>query len=123
MPVTINAGTYNFGIFAATGGWNLNWWRITKTSGRIRPAAEPTENLTTDAHEFNFYPNPAIGELNVPIGRTPDRQIRIFNSKGEEVFSGKVLDEKIDLSSFPTGIYTIQSIENNKKSNRRLIKN
>jgi len=28
--VTINAGTYNFGIFAQTGGWNINWFRITK---------------------------------------------------------------------------------------------
>jgi beta-glucanase (GH16 family) len=28
--VTINAGTYNFGIYAQTGGFNLNWFRITK---------------------------------------------------------------------------------------------
>lgn len=28
--VTINAGTYNFGIYAQSGGWNLNWFRITK---------------------------------------------------------------------------------------------
>ncbi len=26
--VTINAGTYNFGVFAKTGGWNINWIRI-----------------------------------------------------------------------------------------------
>jgi hypothetical protein len=26
--VHIDAGTYNFGIFAETGGWNINWWRI-----------------------------------------------------------------------------------------------
>lgn len=28
--VNVNAGTYNLGIYAATGGWNLNWIRITK---------------------------------------------------------------------------------------------
>lgn len=28
--VTINAGTYNFGIYAQTGGFNLNWFKITK---------------------------------------------------------------------------------------------
>ncbi|SJN53597.1 Beta-glucanase precursor [Vibrio ruber DSM 16370] len=28
--VHINAGTYNFGIYAQQGGFNLNWWRITK---------------------------------------------------------------------------------------------
>lgn len=26
--VHINAGTYNFGIYAQAGGWNINWWRI-----------------------------------------------------------------------------------------------
>ena len=30
QTVNINAGTYNFGIFASTGGWNINWWRIRK---------------------------------------------------------------------------------------------
>jgi beta-glucanase (GH16 family) len=28
--VVITAGTYNLGIYAQTGGWNLNWFRITK---------------------------------------------------------------------------------------------
>ncbi len=28
QTVFLNAGTFNFGIFAQQGGWNLNWWRI-----------------------------------------------------------------------------------------------
>lgn len=28
--VTINAGTYNFGVYAQAGGFNFNWFRITK---------------------------------------------------------------------------------------------
>lgn len=28
QTVNINAGTYNFGVFAKVGGWNLNWIRI-----------------------------------------------------------------------------------------------
>lgn len=28
QTVFLNAGTYNFGIFAQQGGWNLNWWSI-----------------------------------------------------------------------------------------------
>lgn len=28
--VTLNAGTYSFGIFAQQSGWNINWFRITK---------------------------------------------------------------------------------------------
>lgn len=28
--VHIDAGTYNFGIYASSGGWNINWWRISR---------------------------------------------------------------------------------------------
>ena len=28
QTVNMNAGTYNFGVFAKTGGWNINWIRI-----------------------------------------------------------------------------------------------
>jgi len=30
QTVTINAGTYNVGVYAAQGGWNLNWIKFTK---------------------------------------------------------------------------------------------
>ncbi|RYE15337.1 MAG: carbohydrate-binding protein [Sphingobacteriales bacterium] len=30
QTVTINAGTYNFGVYASTGGWNINWIKFTK---------------------------------------------------------------------------------------------
>jgi len=28
--LNINAGTYTFGIYASTGGWNINWIKFTK---------------------------------------------------------------------------------------------
>jgi hypothetical protein len=28
--VNVTAGTYNVGIYAQAGGWNFNWFRITK---------------------------------------------------------------------------------------------
>ena len=33
QTVTLNAGSYSFGIYAQQGGWSLNWFRITKVSG------------------------------------------------------------------------------------------
>lgn len=35
--VNINAGTYNLGVFATTGGWNLNWVEITPNSSTSAP--------------------------------------------------------------------------------------
>ncbi|RTE08963.1 carbohydrate-binding protein [Paenibacillus whitsoniae] len=28
--VNISAGTYQFGLYAVTGGFDINWWKITK---------------------------------------------------------------------------------------------
>lgn len=33
QTVTLNAGSYNFGIYAQQGGWSLNWFRVTKVTG------------------------------------------------------------------------------------------
>jgi len=33
QTVTLNAGTWNFGINAGSGGWNLNWFSITSAGG------------------------------------------------------------------------------------------
>lgn len=33
QTVTLNAGSYSFGIYAQQAGWSLNWFRITKVTG------------------------------------------------------------------------------------------
>lgn len=118
--VNINAGTYNFGIFAQAGGWNINWWRITRLSGgRMKPEVEITTLQQEEKPEF--YPNPARGVLN--IRTMNDETVRILNAKGEEVFKGRSVNGEVDLSAFPSGIYVIQSIsKQGKRINQRLVK-
>jgi beta-glucanase (GH16 family) len=123
--VTINAGTYNFGIFAQTGGWNINWWRITRTGAgaRINPAAiAETPAPAQEDPAFDFYPNPVRNDIIIPAGKNSVRDIKIINSRGLEVYSGKSTGGKIDLSSLPVGIYTIQTIENGKRVSKRLVR-
>jgi beta-glucanase (GH16 family) len=121
--VNINAGTYNFGIFASLGGWNINWWRISKVGGgRKAPEMIAESNLDDEKSAFEFYPNPARTELNLSMTRDQNREVKIFNSRGVEVFSGKAIDGKIDLSPFPAGIYTIQSVEKGKRVSKRFVR-
>jgi len=42
--VNINAGTYDVGIFASTGGWNLNWFKITPV---MQSTTIQAENFTS----------------------------------------------------------------------------
>jgi beta-glucanase (GH16 family) len=122
QTVTINAGTYNFGIFAAAGGWNLNWWRITRvTSGASEAEATVVAVPNPESREFTFYPNPTRGELNIRSGDS-DSVIKIVNSNGAEVYNGKVVDGKVDVSNLPNGIYTISTTENGRRTIKRFIK-
>lgn len=123
--VNINSGTYNFGIYAQAGGWNINWWRITQlSSASAARMAEPEEEVATarEPVAFQFYPNPVSTELNIRSADLSQTFIKIVNSNGAVVFNGRAENGKIDLSSLPEGIYTISAFENGKRVHRRFIK-
>jgi beta-glucanase (GH16 family) len=119
--VNINAGTYNFGIYAQAGGWNINWWRITKVgAGRIPTNHEAVAKTTGE--ELQMYPNPVKTHLNFERSDETPSQIRIFNAKGSEVFNGVERDGKIELSHLPAGIYTLQTTVQGRRTVKRFVK-
>lgn len=67
-----------------------------------------------------IYPIPADNMLNISNGANSD--IKIYNISGKLMFSGKVETNlfSIDLSSYATGIYTIQMIQNNTVKSRKI---
>lgn len=115
--VNINAGTYNFGIYAAAGGWNINWFRITRVGGR--------QDVHIDAEDRAFskpsrvYPNPAVTE--VIVEADDDAPVRIIGMNGRQVYSGKTSDGRIDVRTLQPGIYNVTTIENGKAVSHRLV--
>lgn len=59
--------------------------------------------------EIKAWPNPSQGVFNVDHGGL----IRIISSHGEIVFEGTV-NGLIDISQFPSGVYIVNTIINNK---------
>jgi beta-glucanase (GH16 family) len=124
QTVNINAGTYSFGIFAAQGGWNINWWRISRvgTSAQMMPTdpevlAEELETLS-----FEVYPNPGVDGIR--LGKSdPSEVYTITDSGGSVRFEGKSTDGRIDVSQLPHGIYHISILREGKRISRRFIKN
>jgi hypothetical protein len=102
--VNINAGTYNFGIFAQTGGWNINWWRITKVSATSMPVANVA--LEFQNSEIDLWPNPVIDKLNL---RTDPYfiggQLKVVNAVGAEAVSTSYEGVPIDVSHLNKGFY------------------
>ncbi|GAA4056080.1 hypothetical protein GCM10022409_49210 [Hymenobacter glaciei] len=105
--VTINAGTYNFGIYAQTAGYNVNWVRISK-QGAARTAAPDKAEAAQAAAILEIYPNPVADKLYlrteaVQVGT----QYRILNAYGKTVGSGTLTNDSVDVAELPTGMYTV----------------
>jgi hypothetical protein len=102
--VTVNAGTYNLGLYAQAGGWNINWLRITKVgSSPVAQAAGPAT-----AASLTLYPNPATDrlQLDVPAAYLGG-QVSILSVEGRQVWRGTYDGRALDVSALRTGLYTL----------------
>jgi hypothetical protein len=120
--VTVTAGTYNLGVFASTGGWNLNWVRVTK-QGAARLAQSKGEELAT-AERMDVYPNPTAEQLHIrsahPVAASP---FQVIDARGEIVLSGTLQGASVDVSSLKPGIYSlVVKTEDNQRLIRRFVK-
>lgn len=106
--VTVTAGTYNFGVFAQTGGFNINWIRITKTGTRTALAA----TAAPDAQRLaGVYPNPVTDRLMLSAAADHlGEQLRIYSVEGREVWRGTFHGETVDVSNLKAGLYTLVAL-------------
>jgi beta-glucanase (GH16 family) len=119
QTVTINAGTYNFGIYIQSGGANINWFKITKV-GTAKSTISKTE-ITAD-ESFSVYPNPVENTLNfsTEMVGTP---VQIINQIGRLVSEQKVNENNsVDVSKLNTGIYFITANKNGNQIVKRFLK-
>lgn len=130
QTVNVNAGTYNLGIYAQAGGWNINWFSITKTNGaRVDvSSAASSDNIVTDnynlGNNIGIYPNPIEGELRF-ISGTIDLTggtAKIINSTGTEVLSTSITSDMIDVSALNSGMYTLLVNKDGNKFTKKFIK-
>ncbi|GAA4354756.1 hypothetical protein GCM10023185_16880 [Hymenobacter saemangeumensis] len=110
--VYINAGTYNFTVFAQTGGWNINWVRISRVSARPTVDAEPATLAPAPAFDptpaLTLYPNPATDRLNVTSATDlQGAQVSILGFDGTVVSRGTFNGETVDVSTLKPGLYTL----------------
>ncbi|MBF9219653.1 carbohydrate-binding protein [Hymenobacter ruricola] len=113
--VNVNAGTYNFGVYAQTGGYNLNWVRITKQGSALMAQAAPETTAinapkTTDASAptLELYPNPVADKLYFRSeAALLDGEYRVMNAFGQMVATGATSSGALDVAGLPAGVYTL----------------
>jgi predicted alpha-1,6-mannanase (GH76 family) len=117
--VTVTAGTYNVGVFAQTGGWNLNWIRITKVPAAAAVAVVPAKTAVS----LVLYPNPVHDVLTVkaPFSLAESR-IQIIDMLGKVVLQTRSSTGNIDVSHLPSGVYNLVIIHNGEKVVKRFVK-
>ncbi len=120
--VTINAGTYDFGIFLQNGGVNLNWFSITKTGSGARIMESKTPVEASIHAPVYVYPNPVASRLFFSTASGAGYAIKIINSSGVVVAEGKASPEGIDVSNLKPGIYSISFAGNGQFLVSRFVK-
>ena len=122
--VNINAGTYNFGIYAPAGGWNFNWFRITRQAATQTTAnANATEQVLQQDRKVVLYPNPTTADLFLKDAESfQGGEILIYNSLGKTVYKAGFTQEKINVSSLLPGLYVVILQKDGQKVTERFIK-
>jgi hypothetical protein len=125
------AGTYNFGVFAQTGGWNFNWFRITKAASARMSAPATAATTTNNALplEVEVYPNPQTSSgtftLQLPNydGTTPVL-VQLSDVSGREVLRQKATGSTMGLNQkgkLKAGIYLLKVSDGRNTVSKKLI--
>lgn len=78
-------------------------------------------NETTDK-DFKVYPNPTNGLLTIERGAEIITHIEVINLLGEVVLQPQILQNTINISSLPTGMYMLNITTKSGKSSQRIFK-
>ena len=108
--VNINAGTYDFGIFSNVGGWNINWWRISKSGSGARVASSDEKAVENEIQPV-VYPNPAESYIVVTDLFKGANQVSIIDLTGREISNIAVQDQKsisINIRNLNSGLHFVQ---------------
>ncbi|NVK52804.1 MAG: T9SS type A sorting domain-containing protein, partial [Flavobacteriaceae bacterium] len=100
---------------------DTNWSNIkdeTATYSEDCSATASVEEYTDDT--ILLYPNPTNGEINITNIVDQIKRIEIYNTIGKKLLTTK--STKINISSFPKGIYYLKIVSLNKKfTNKKVI--
>ncbi len=132
QTINVNAGTYNLGVFAQSGGWNLNWIKITPQSGaaiasleaRTGKAGSATSVFRSAAlsTQVTMYPNPVASQLHLtPTAEWKDSRMSIINALGVKLWEGN-FQETLDVTQLKTGLYSVILNRQGKQLIRKMIK-
>ncbi|MCU4164425.1 family 43 glycosylhydrolase [Carboxylicivirga caseinilyticus] len=117
--VNLQEGLQTFTFITSTGGFNINWIKLTENP--ISTGVNESELPNTD-DLIKIYPNPTDNFVMVETGNPLN--ITIYDINGQAVKQVHINEsQKIDLSYLSQGIYFIVAEDQTKRSTHKLIIN
>lgn len=126
--VNLPAGNQVLRIFAATGGWNINWFEATQdsTSAASSLAFAPVVDANKESEAaVNIYPNPTGGVLTVDLSELKGRgkgTYVVYNKVTGLKFTVPAYSNILDVSRLPAGVYVISFNVNQKRVQKTFVK-
>lgn len=108
--VSLPAGTYAIGLATATGGFNINYFRITSDL-TANTASFEDATLVERVAEVSMSPNPVRDQLHIK-GHENVRTLRIYNIQGQQMISVEKPGNTVSVNSLKPGLH-IAVIERN----------
>ncbi|MCL1868150.1 MAG: carbohydrate-binding protein, partial [Paludibacter sp.] len=103
--VNFQQGQQKIRLKFTKGGLRINWWEISQNDIDAAPEIE--------VNNINVYPNPVKDLLHIQTFDN-DVNVTLCDIFGKTVFSGKLINGVIDITSLSVGMY-ILNIENSNK--------
>ncbi|UII26413.1 carbohydrate-binding protein [Fulvivirga maritima] len=124
--VYVNAGTYDFGLYAQSGGWNINWITITPQSSASARADMSVRRDTDEqlsSTELVLFPNPANNFININNAQQyKGGTYTLMDKTGKEILSKEYSGDDIEISSLPADLYFIRLQKDQNQTIQKFIK-
>jgi hypothetical protein len=130
MPATL-VGTIITGGPGVRGvriDWNNKIWYVNGTTQKVmridNPNVVSVDDVALSVPQFNIYPNPVSGTLNINLDDLNGRaDIRITDMTGKVVYQINTAEKltSIVTSSWAKGMYTVQLAYNNTAASSRIV--
>lgn len=117
QTVSVDAGTYNLGIYAPVGGTNINWIQISQ-------GVKSVEAIASLKSDIEVFPIPSSDILNIQELSENGSTIDIINVDGRVLYTKQISEEygTINISELNNGIYFIKINSANQSKTIRFIK-
>ena len=109
--ITLQAGTYNLRLKVVTGGFNINYFTITKTAGaRIAANSEVLSDDQPQGTNIVFYPNPTTDDFTLLKEEEGNSVLNISDISGKSAMDATISQGSnlINISNLKSGMYIIQ---------------